>query len=220
MLLKDKEIFEYLKKIPTGYITDALNRLKLSGWMDSIHPITANKKIVGQAATISFSPKRGTNSFNENFYSLISKCEKGDVLVVGSLGVNAWLFGDNTVHYGINNGLSGFLVDGCIRDTDSLMNEEFPIFCKGSSVRPYKEFLEISGFQETISCAGAQVKPKDIIVGDSDGVVVIPYGEVYEVIKQIKDIEVLEIEQGKLIDKNCSLEELNTFLKKKKAIKN
>ena len=200
-------------------MSDALTRLKLSGWMDDIHPMTITKKIVGRAATISFQPTRGTNNFTENFYSLISKCEKGNILVVGSLGVNVWLFGDNTVNYAIKKELSGLLVDGCIRDTDALLNIEFPIFCKGSSVRSFKTLIEISGFQETISCSGAQVKPRDIIVGDSDGIVVIPSEKLSEVIKQIKDIEFLEEEQAKLIDSNCSLDELNSLIKKKKIVK-
>jgi len=218
-MLKDEEILEYLKKVPTGYVTDALNRLKLAGWMDNIFPITVRKKIVGRAVTVSFGPNRGVNKFNKNFYSLISKCKQGDILVVGSLGVNRWIFGDNTVHAAMNQRLSGVVVDGCIRDSDNLVDEDFAIFCKGASVRPYKSILEIRGFQEIINCAGAQVKPKDIIVGDSDGVVVIPYERVSEVIKQIRDIEILETEQDKLIRNHCKLEELFELLRRKKIVK-
>ena len=215
----EQEILKYLKEVPTGYVTDALRRLKLSGWMDNIYPINNNKKIVGKAATIRFATKKGLNYLKESFYSLLSRCSKDEILVVGALGINAWLFGDNTVRYAINRGLSGLLVDGCIRDTDRLISEDFPIFCKGASVRPYKDFLEICGFQENIICSGTQVKPKDIIVGDSDGVVVIPHEKLTEIIKQIKDIEILEKEQEKIIRNNCSLDEIKLFLKKKKMKK-
>lgn len=218
-MLENEEALEYLKKIPTGYVTDALNRLKLEGYMDNIFPITVRKKIIGRAATVSFGPTRGVGKINENFYSIISKCRQGDVLVVGSLGINRWMFGDNTVHAAMNQQLSGVVIDGCIRDSDALIDKEFSIFCKGVSVRPYKPILEIRGFQETINCAGSQVKPEDIIVGDSDGIVVIPHDWLLEVIKQIKDIEILEMEQAKLIANHCSLEELNIFLRKKKVIK-
>lgn len=211
---------KYLETVPTGYATDALRRLGLAGWMDHIYPITSNrKKICGQAVTVKFGPKRGDKKNPENLYSIIAKCKEGDILVVGALGTTRWILGENVIHMALYQGMSGVVVDGCIRDFAEISDMAIPVFCKGASVRPYIPELELVTYQEPILCGGAQVNPDDILVGDPDGVVVLPSGRIPEIVKQAKDIEELEEEQEKIITEGRGLVALNELLKRKKELK-
>jgi len=214
------EDVKYLGTVPTGFVTDALCRLGVGGWMDYIYPITTNRrKIFGHAVTVKFGPKRGTEKISENFYSIIAKCKKDDVLVVGALGTKSWVLGENTVHAALYQGISGIIIDGCVRDSAEISSMDIPVFCKGASVRPFSPELELVSYQEPIICGGAQVNPGDVVVGDPDGVVIIPLDYISEVIKQVKDIEGLEKEQEKIIAERKGVDEINKILKKKKKLK-
>lgn len=197
--MTNKQI-KYLSTVPTGYITDALCRFKLERWMDFIYPITTNRKIIfGRAVTVRFGPKRGAKNFSENLYSIIGKCGKENVLVIGALGTKSWVLGENIVHMALYQGISGIVIDGCVRDFAEISQMDIPVFCKGASVRPFSLQLELIDYQEPLICGGARVNPGDIIAGDSDGIVVIPSDYVSEIAKQVRDIEELEKLQEKII---------------------
>ncbi len=213
------EDVKYLSTVPTGFVVDALCRLGISGWMDFVHPITKNRKnIFGRAVTVKFGPKRGTQRISENFYSIIAKCKKEDVLVVEALGTKSWMLGENVVHMALYQGISGMIIDGCVRDSDEISAMNIPVFCKGASVRPFSPTLELVAYQEPIICGGAQVDPGDVLAGDPDGVVVIPSRYIPEIIKQVKDLEKLEKKQEKVIaeKKGEGLVELEKIFRRKK----
>lgn len=74
--------------------------------------------------------------------------------------------------YAKSRGVAGFVVNGCVRDADFLLNNEFPVYALGVTHRgPYKSVVGEINFD--IACACQVVHPCDIILGDEDGVVVI-----------------------------------------------
>jgi 3-hexulose-6-phosphate synthase/6-phospho-3-hexuloisomerase len=104
----------------------------------------------------------------------LKQCPKDHVLVIDGHGdLNTALWGELTTYSAQGKGLAGVVIDGALRDARAVARCEFPVFAR--AVVPNAggaEYLgEING---TVSCAGQVVRPGDWIVGDEDGVVVIP----------------------------------------------
>lgn len=213
------ESIDYLKNNPTGFVTDAFRRLGLKGWMEGILPLTNEmSRIAGRAVTVKFVRyRRGTEKAGPSLYSIIRQADAGDVLVLGALGTKTLTLGENVVHAAIYQSLAGIVVDGCVRDSEEVSKLGLPVFCTGVTVKP-PDVTRIAA-NEPVDCGGARVHPGDIIVGDRDGVVVIPPEHLDEVVKQAKDIAGLEEQQERLILEKGDLEQLHTLLKQKKLKK-
>ena len=188
----DRALVDSFKDLPVANIADEMGRMFC---LDTgIRP--ANKApLLGTAFTVRARP--GCNLMLHHALDLASP---GDVVIVEDLGdqTNA-LTGENMMMWAEKRGLAGVIIDGPIRDIDSISKMEFPVYARGINPRgPYK-----SGPGEInvpISCGGVVINPGDILVGDQDGVVVI----------SPKDAEwVLKKAQGKLQKEIATREAIN-----------
>lgn len=134
-----------------------------------IKPMVTTKKIIGQAVTLKL--LMGDSLL---VTKAISLCKPGDILVIDGRGSgNNALWGDHRSLVCKYLGLSGVVMDGAFRDIDE--NEEigFPIYARavtaGTSTKNSNGEINVP-----ISCGGVAVNPGDIVVGDRNGVVVIP----------------------------------------------
>jgi len=83
-------------------------------------------------------------------------------------------------------GVGAFVVDGAIRDINGIKELDFPVFCKGTTVAAGGK-AGMGEINIPISCGGVTVKPGDIIVGDIDGVVVIPQEQEEDILTKSLD---------------------------------
>lgn len=133
----------------------------------------------------------------------LSKCPKDNVLVIDGQGeLNTALWGGATTIAAGLKGLAGVVIDGAIRDLVEIKKELLPVFAR--SVVPNAGGAEYPGeVNIPIECGGVVVHPGDWIVGDEDGVVVVPsnlLAKVLETAQQLSRIEKAiyrEIRQGK-----------------------
>jgi 4-hydroxy-4-methyl-2-oxoglutarate aldolase len=163
-----KEIIEQLGKFKSAIIGDGMGR---RGFMDhGIKPLTCEFKMWGSAITVETRP--GDNLM---VHAALMIAQPGDVIVInayGNLSTSCW--GELTTRMSIRKGLAGVVIDGAIRDSRELASIDFPVFCRG--VNPCGGGKEGTGqVNMPISCGGTTVHPGDVIVGDADGVVVIPH---------------------------------------------
>lgn len=207
-----------LGKFPTGVICDALGRLGLAGFTDGIRPVRPATKMAGRARTVRFAANRAGATPGLNTYSVIRSLDPGDVMVIATDRCPAWIFGDNVATAALVQGLSGILTDACARDGAVLMEHPLPCFVAGLATRPPRA-IEIVDTDVTVNFAGAQIRPYDFVVGDADGVVVIPADRVNDVLIQAADIEMLEGLQKSAIEAKASLPQLMEILAKKKVKK-
>ena len=110
----------------------------------------------------------------------LAECPKGHVLVVGGQGErNTALWGELTTYSALGKGLAGVVIDGAIRDAAKIRRSKLPVFAR--AVVPNAGGGEYVGeLNATLSCAGQVVNPGDWLVGDEDGVVVIPAARLAE----------------------------------------
>jgi 4-hydroxy-4-methyl-2-oxoglutarate aldolase len=113
------------------------------------------------------------------------------------------------------HGVAGIAVDGCLRDIDTIAAMPLPVFCRGGGTKPYSEELMLTDINVPVEFAGAHIRPGDILVGDADGIVVIPAERIEDVLFQVGDIADIEAELEKGIKQKKPLPELAALLKQK-----
>lgn len=172
-------VIEQFKNIPTTAISDVLKGM--NNINPSVKPLKDDYHIAGRAFTVK-------TAVGDNLAVLraIKEAKPGDIIVVDAKGdTYRAIAGDFVVGMMQTMGFGGLVVDGVIRDIVDIRGLNFPVFSKGTTVSSGGK----NGPGETntpISCGGAQVNPGDIIVGDIDGVVVIPQERAEEVLEKSK----------------------------------
>lgn len=178
-------VIEQFKNVSTTAISDVL---KGTNNLDSsIKPLKEDYKIIGEAFTVQL-------AVGDNLYLLkaLKEAKPGDILVVDVKGdTYRAIAGDFVVGMMQTLKLGGLVVDGAIRDLIDIRNLNFPVFVKGTTVASGSK----KGPGHTnipISCGGVTVQPGDLIVGDVDGVVVIPKNDTQTVLQKAHEKEVAD----------------------------
>jgi regulator of RNase E activity RraA len=176
-----KHLAEQLAKYPTGNIVDAMGRF---GAMDpGVKPVGPGMKFAGSALTV-----RIRACDNLVIYKALELSQPGDVLVIATnnfQGAATW--GDLTSMIARAKGVAAMVTDGMVRDVEGICQVGVPVFARGATPNsPFKDGQGEVNF--TVSCGGVAVRPGDILVGDGDGVVVVPREEWDEVLKSVAKI--------------------------------
>lgn len=169
-----------LQNVPTTAISDVLKGMQ--NMNPQIKPLKEKYKIAGQAYTVQL-------PVGDNLMLLrsLKEAQPGDILVVDVKGdTYRAIAGDFVVGMMKSLKLGGLVVDGVIRDLIDIKALDFPVFSKGTTVSSGTK----NGPGDTnipISVGGTPVNPGDIIVGDVDGVVVIPKEKAQNVLTKAKE---------------------------------
>lgn len=172
------DILEF-RDIPTGNICDSNNRM---GALDpAIQALDRHMTVAGRAYTVQCPP-----GDNLTVHKAMLEARPGDVLVVSCGGfLNAGGFGELMATACQVKGIAGVVIDGACRDKNELIEMGFPTFARGTC--PNGTVKENCGATGTaVLCGGTLVRTGDIVVGDCDGVVVIPREEAEGVLERSK----------------------------------
>jgi 4-hydroxy-4-methyl-2-oxoglutarate aldolase len=174
--------------VQTGFVVDAM---KGRGALDArIKPCSDSQAIFsGVAVTTHAGPADIMGPF-----SAIEISDPGDIVVVATDGYQATaVAGDRMLGIAKNRGVKGFVTDGCVRDVSGIIDVGIPCFCTGVTPNsPVCNGPATVGLRITIG--GAIVESGDIILGDLDGVVVVPFAMIDNVIDTLKVVMKLEKE--------------------------
>ncbi len=167
--------------VPAGNVCDAMDRM---GAMDyRIKPLAPNTAVAGPALTVRTRP--GDNLM---VWKAIDVAQPGDVLVIATYEyATASTFGERVVMAARAKGLAGIVCDGMCRDASGIRATGLPTFVIGAvPSSPGKDGPgEIGG---PVSCGGIVVHSGDLIVGDEDGVVVVPLADAPAVAQRLKAV--------------------------------
>jgi regulator of RNase E activity RraA len=176
-------------------VTDVVDGLDWVGIRDVTHvdpairPLWRPVRAVGIALTVRWvrtqrpvPDKTGEEytAYVRHWYREIGKypfgalVEPGSFLMVDAAGTDVGIFGSNNVLDYANRGAVGICTDGGCRDTDEVILQRNPVWCRHISRTMVQGRVEFHSMQEEVTVGGARVRPGDVIVADGDGVVVVP----------------------------------------------
>jgi 4-hydroxy-4-methyl-2-oxoglutarate aldolase len=179
-----------LGKLSTSAVSDALDRLGIAGQALGIAPLDRSFRLVGRAWTLRYGPvgqDRGTVG------DYIDELGPGDVVVLDNQGrLDATVWGDLLTTVAHRRAVAGTVIDGVCRDVDRSLQLGYPVFARGNWMRTGKDRVRVEATQVPVSIGGIRVEPGDLILGDGDGLVVIPAIRADNVIGAAEGIEQAE----------------------------
>jgi 4-hydroxy-4-methyl-2-oxoglutarate aldolase len=170
------------REFGTAEISDCLGRSM--GMHAAIKPLDIGFRLVGQARTI-----RCMAGDNSALHAALNIAEKGDLLVVdGHSFENVAIWGGLMAYAAIRKGIAGLVVDGAVRDSEEIRSLGFVTFARAIVPSgPHKGFG--GEIDCAISCGGTPVMPGDLIIGDADGVSVVPVGQIADTLKKATELK-------------------------------
>ena len=187
-----KEIIAAIGKFSSATLHEAMGRY--GDLPSGIKPISPHMKVCGTAYPVKTMPCDNTILHRAYAYA-----KPGDVLVVDCSGYyEAGYWGDLMSLGAKTQGIAGLVIDGCVRDADDIEAMGFPVFSRGLCIKGTGKHGD-GTLNEPIILGNWTINPGDVIVGDRDGVVVIPQENVLETIEKATAREEKEAGVRKLL---------------------
>jgi len=199
-----------LVEYSTATLSDGMQRLGIHNRVlePGIRPLLPFTRMVGTAVTVKLEASEDPSSYSRfvgNAFEM-GKNVAAPILVLEypQNMIGATVIGSGGAHVMKNQyGFVGCVANGIVRDSDDLRRMNFQVYCR--SLHPEYIFGLLRGVSvnQPVTVGGVHVSPGDIVVGDNDGVLAIPPGELVNVIRASQEIlrqerEILEeIDQGK-----------------------
>jgi len=187
-----------LQKIPAATLSDAVDQVVgRRGFMShDMRPISMEKRMAGRAKTVLFGPS-GEQTQEKNrgpLYGIqvIDESGPGDIMVVVTGDLNITGLGGLMATTASVRGMSGVVVDGAVRDVDEIRQLGFSVFCRSISPATMAGRSTSIARDVPVVCGDVTVASGDYIVGDRDGVVCIPAGQIDAVIERALEMEAAE----------------------------
>lgn len=183
------ESLQRASKIDTATLSDAMDRLGVSGQCLGIKPLDPKFRMVGRAFTLQYAPHAPGGTVGD----FIDDVPQSDIVVIDNGGrPDATVWGDILTLVAHRRGLAGTVIDGACRDTHLARELGYPLYSRSYSMRTGKDRVQLESVNTVITVGDARVCPGDLVRGDADGVVVIPRLREAEVLAAAEQIEVAE----------------------------
>ena len=165
--------------IPVANISDSMARMSAAG--ARLRPMHRSGYLIGPALTVKARP--GDNLM---IHKALTMAQPGDVIVVDAGGdLNNALFGEIMVATAVKLGVAGVVLNGAVRDSEEIGRGSFPLYAAGVTHRgPYKDGP--GEVNVPIAIDGMVIQPGDLMVGDGDGLLCIPYDNLDEVLAAVR----------------------------------
>lgn len=189
---KIEGLLRRLGALPAANVGDAMDRL--SAVDSAIRPMWTGARLVARAYTVVT-----RSGDNQVIHEAVERAAAGEVLVVnGFSDTSRALIGELIAGRAKRNGLAGFVIDGAIRDVEAIEQLGIPVFARAvTPAGPYKFGPGLH--QVPVAIGGQSVRPGDVIVGDADGIVVIPLESLARTVQAAEEIQANEIEKRAVI---------------------
>ncbi len=185
------DVVHDFKHLPVANVSDVMSRMTAGG--ARLRPFHAGGNLAGPALTVKTRP--GDNLM---VHKALQMAEAGDVIVVDAGGdlTNA-IIGELMLAHAEQIGLAGIVIDGAIRDSAAIRASRLPVYAAGVTHRgPYKDGP--GEVNVPISIDGMVIQPGDLVIGDEDGLLCVPYADVAAIYRAAKAKQ--EAEEGMMAE--------------------
>ncbi len=165
-----------LNKLSTSTIHEAQGQV--GALAHSIRPVYPGMKCCGPACTV-----RSHGGDNLMLHKAITVAQSGDVIIHDGEDVfesNVW--GEIMTTGAMQRGVAGFVTSGVVRDIEAIHAKGFPVFAQGVSMK-WCAKASLGNINHPIIVGGAAINPGDIVIGDDDGIVIVPLDRAEEVLR-------------------------------------
>ena len=170
----DKAAVDKLSRFGVATIHEAMGRVGLM--KPYMRPVYKGARMCGTAVTVLLQP-----GDNWMMHVAAEQIQEGDVVVAACTTDNFdGFFGDLLATSFQARGAKGLIIDGGVRDVDELEKMGFPVFSRAIHSKGTIK-ATLGSVNINVVCAGAQVKPGDVVIADVDGIVVVPAARAQEV---------------------------------------
>ncbi|KAH1368814.1 hypothetical protein KXW30_001365 [Aspergillus fumigatus] len=185
---EDEELVALFAGSDTAAVSDALDKLGISGQACGILPLAHYQKVtVGPAFTVRYVPASDPPGSVGDFLDDVAV---GDVVVIDNGGrTDCTVWGDIMTQYAGRRGIAGSVIDGVCRDVDRAISDGYPLFTTGRWMRTGKDRVQVGAVNEPVGIGKVRVNPRDIVVADANGVVVVPRDRARKVAEVARKIE-------------------------------
>ncbi len=183
-------IVQAFRSLETASVSDALDRLRLPGSALGIAPLWPGQRMAGRAFTVRYVPAGATKGTVGDY---IDDMTAGQVAVLDNAGrLYCTVWGDILTALARAKGLAGTAIFGVCRDTAKARELGYPIYSSGRFMRTGKDRVEVAEVGAPVSLGDVQVRAGDLVLGDDDGVVVVPRAHEERVLEAARAIGATE----------------------------
>ena len=171
----DRQLIDAFKVLGAATVYEAAGRA--GSVHPAIKPLARGVRLLGPAVTVRCHPRD-----NLMLHKALQIAQEGDVLVAATDGYpEAGYWGGLMTISALARKLGGLAIDGCVRDSDEIIRAGFPVFCRGTCMRGTSKGI-LGSVNLPILFGEVPVEAGDLILGDDDGLVVIPRQEIEKVL--------------------------------------
>ena len=188
----DKELLARFEQLYTGAVNDVLREFCLlnQALPGYIVPLREYRTVAGFAFTVKSSPNAMISGEMEFRVKMLDEMNEGSFVVWDTTNdTQATLWGGVMTATAKGKKVKAACIDGGIRDTHQILEADFPVFYKYRISNGSLGRCLITHYQVTLAIGGVTIKPGDIILGDIDGVLVVPRQIAYDVLVRAEEIK-------------------------------
>jgi regulator of RNase E activity RraA len=173
------DILAKFRNLPVANVSDVMSRMSAGG--PRLRPLHAGGPMAGPALTVKTRP--GDNLM---IHKALLMAEPGDVIVVDAGGdLTVALVGELMLSHAIARGVAGIVINGAVRDYGWIKNNGFPVFAAGVTHRgPFKDGP--GEINVPIALDGMVIEPGDLVLGDDDGLLCVPFDQAATIHEQAR----------------------------------
>ncbi len=185
------ELIAAFQGLATSTIGNVLDDMGLGGIGLNMRPVAGGMRFVGAALTVKevTGAQHAYQASEFGLGAVIDMCQPMDVVVIDNGGQQVSTWGGVASVAALQNGVTGLVVDGGVRDADEIIELGFPVFSRHVVPLSGKTRIKVIEINTTVKIDGMSVHPGDIVIGDTSGIVVVPLAHAAEVARKANVLE-------------------------------
>jgi len=195
----DPALIEQFRGAQTSHLADAMDG---RGALDyRIKPLDPSNAVFAGPALTAFAYPADVAAV----FGALSEAQPGDVIIVANDGfTRTAVFGDIAAGMMKNKGVAAFVTDGLTRDKAGIIAAGLPVFCQG--IQPNSPAMNGPGVVgAAVTLGDVHVRPGDIVVGDADGVVIVPAEQAQRVLDRLAAVRAAEARTIRLVEQGATM---------------